>query len=114
MRGGPLRLLQRLAPPARCRAAVQRASAATLTGHRAADRLHRLEVARRRDREAGLHDVHAELGELVRHPELLGHGHAAAGGLLAVAQRGVEDEDSVGVVAMCVNLALPVEIAANL
>ncbi len=75
--------------------AVARASAATLHRDLAAHRLHRLEVARRRDREPRLHDVHAQLGELVGHAQLLGHGHAAAGGLLAVAQGGVEDVDSV-------------------
>src|SRR5450432_4782357 len=56
---------------------------------------HGLEVALGRDGEPGLEDVHAEVAELVRHAQLLGHGHAATGRLLAVAQRGVEDEDAV-------------------
>jgi hypothetical protein len=46
----------------------------------------------RRDREPGLDDVHAEVDELGRHAPLLAHGHAAPGRLLAVAQRGVEDQ----------------------
>ena len=50
----------------------------------------------RGDGEPRLQDVHAQLGELVRHAHLLGHGHAAAGRLLAVAQGGVEDVDAFG------------------
>ena len=65
--------------------------------HLARHRLHRLEVTARSGREARLDDVHAELGERARHPQLLGPGHAAARGLLAVAQRGVEDQHSIGV-----------------
>jgi hypothetical protein len=59
----------------------------------AADLLHRLEVAGRGDREPGLHHVHPQLRQLVGQAQLLGHGHAAAGRLLAVAQGGVEDVD---------------------
>ena len=58
--------------------------------HRAGNGAHRLEVAVRRDREAGLDDVHAQAIELLRQAQLLGRGHAEAGRLLAVAKRGVE------------------------
>ena len=92
--GRRLRALERLGRPldverggARQRRDLDRDLAAHL--------LHRLEVAVRRDGEPRLHDVHAQLGELVGHAQLLGHGHAAAGGLLAIAQGGVEDMDSV-------------------
>ncbi len=44
------------------------------------------------DGEAGFEDVDAERGELVGHAELFGVVHGAAGGLLAVAEGGVEDE----------------------
>ena len=61
------------------------------------DRLDRLEVARRGDREAGLDDVDAEARELVRDLQLLARVERDAGRLLAVAQRRVEDQYSVGV-----------------
>ena len=72
------------------------------TGHNRAfdlpgDRLYGLEVAGARDREAGLDDVDAQAGELVGDLELLGRVERDAGRLLAVAQRGVEDQYSVGV-----------------
>jgi hypothetical protein len=60
-------------------------------------RLHRLEVARRRDREAGLDHVDSEARELVGDLELLCGVQRDARRLLAVAQRGVEDADVVGV-----------------
>ena len=47
------------------------------------------------DGEAGFEDVDAERGELVGHAQLFGGVHGAAGGLLAVAQGGVEEEDLV-------------------
>ena len=59
--------------------------------HLARDRLHRLEVARRGDREAGLDDVHAEPRELVRDLELLLPVERDPRRLLAVAQGRVED-----------------------
>ena len=62
----------------------------------ARDRLHRLEIARRGDGEAGLDHVDAEVLEGVSHLELLAEVHAGAGRLLAVAQRGVEDDQAVG------------------
>ena len=61
----------------------------------ASDRLDRFEVAGRGDREAGLDDVDAEAGELMRDLELLAGVQRDAGRLLAVAQRGVEDADVV-------------------
>ena len=61
------------------------------------DSMHRLEIAGRRSREAGLDDIDAEALELARDRELLLDVHGAAGRLLAVAQRGVEDADVVGV-----------------
>ena len=63
---------------------------------RLGDRLHRLEVAVRRRREAGLDDVDLEPLELARDAQLLVLGHRGAGRLLAVAQGGVEDEQAVG------------------
>ena len=55
-----------------------------------------LEVAVRRDREAGLDHVDAHLLQHLGDAQLLGHGHRAAGRLLAVAQGGVEDDDALG------------------
>ena len=54
------------------------------------------EVAVGGDGEAGLEDVDAEGGELVGHAELFVVVHGAAGGLLAVAEGGVEEDDLVG------------------
>ena len=62
----------------------------------AGDRLHGLEVAGRGDREAGLDDVDAQARELVGDLELLGRVERDARRLLAVAQRRVEDQYSVG------------------
>ena len=56
----------------------------------------RLEVALAGDREAGLDDVDAEAGELLGDLELLAHVERDARRLLAVAQRGVEDDHSLG------------------
>ena len=61
----------------------------------AADRLDRLEVARRRGGEARLDHVDAEVAQRPRDLELLPEVHRRAGRLLAVAQRGVEDDDAV-------------------
>ena len=63
----------------------------------ARDRLHGLEVARRGDREAGLDHVDAEPRELLGDLELLLRVQRDARRLLAVAQRRVEDQYSVGV-----------------
>jgi len=62
------------------------------------DRLHRLEVAGRRDREPGLDDVDPETRQLLGDLELLRDVEGDARRLLAVAQRGVEDQYSVGIV----------------
>ena len=59
------------------------------------DRRDRLEIAVRGDREAGLDDVDAHRVEEIGDLELLLEGHGRAGALLAVAQRGVEDQHAV-------------------
>ncbi len=61
----------------------------------ARDGLDALEIAGRRDRKAGLDHVDAEIFEGVRHLQLLGQVHAGAGGLFAVAQGRVEDDQAV-------------------
>ena len=63
------------------------------------DLRHRLEVAVGGDREAGLDDVDAHLVEELGDLELLFERHRRAGRLLAVAERGVEDDDAVLVLA---------------
>ena len=70
----------------------------------ARDRLDGLEVAGRGDREAGLDDVDAQARELLGDLELLGRVQRDAGRLLAVAQRRVEDQYSVGVVRLIMSL----------
>ncbi len=52
-----------------------------------------LEVAGRGDRKAGLDHVDAQVDQRLGHFQLLGQVHAGAGRLLAVAERGVEDDD---------------------
>src|SRR5439155_11422231 len=68
--------------------------------HRALDRLrdrgHRLRVAWRGDREAGLDDVDPQARELMRDLELFLHVERDSRRLLAIAQRRVEDEYAVG------------------
>src|SRR5207249_9853315 len=59
--------------------------------HLPSDGLHRLEVAGRSDREAGLDHVDAEIRQCPRHLKLLRQVHAGARALLAVAQRRVEN-----------------------
>ena len=68
----------------------------------AGDRLDRLEVAGRGDREAGLDHVDAQTRQLLGDLHLLGGVERDAGRLLAVPQRGVEDVDAV-----CVSLPVP-------
>ncbi len=64
--------------------------------HLGGDLPHAAIVPLRRGREAGLDDVHAERVELPGESDLFLGGQAVAGGLLAVAERGVEDEDVAG------------------
>src|SRR5207244_4713865 len=65
------------------------------SGYLACNSLHRLEVAGRGDGEAGLDDVHAEVLERLSHFQLLGKVHAGPRGLLAVPQRGIENDQTV-------------------
>ena len=65
--------------------------------HLAGDGAHGLKVPVGGDREAGLDDIHLELGEHTGDAQLLLHIHGAAGGLLAVAQGGVKDQNAVAV-----------------
>ena len=55
-----------------------------------------LEIAGAGDREPGLDDVHAQLGERPGDLEFFAGGHAAARRLLPVPQGGVEDQDAFG------------------
>ena len=57
------------------------------------DGLHRFKVALRGNGESRFQDVHAQAVELAGHLDFLRQVHAAAGRLLAVAQRGVKDEN---------------------
>ena len=61
------------------------------------DSMHRLEVAVRRSGEPALDDIDVQALELARDRDFLLDVHGAARRLLAVAQRGVEDADVVGV-----------------
>jgi hypothetical protein len=68
----------------------------------------RFEIARRRDGEARLEDVDAERRELVRHAQLLTMMHGASGALLAVAERGVKEDDVIRVGhGICVHKPVP-------
>jgi len=58
--------------------------------------VHRPEVVLTGHRKAGLDDVHPEEIQLARHPDFILEVHAAARRLLSVAQRRVENRDSVG------------------
>ena len=64
---------------------------------RAANRVrnlaHRLEIARRSDRKASFDHIHAQIHERLRDFQLLFEVHAAAGRLLAVAERGIENNN---------------------
>ena len=88
---GPLGVLQRLGGALHVQRAAARQRGHLRPRELAADRVDGFEIAFGGDREAGLQNVHAEFHQLARHPQLLGHGHAAAGRLLAVAQRRVEN-----------------------
>mmetsp|Transcript_100316 Transcript_100316/g.279272 ORF Transcript_100316/g.279272 Transcript_100316/m.279272 type:complete len:521 (+) Transcript_100316:2515-4077(+) len=74
--------------------AGQRADRAVLDGRR--DRLHRLEVAVAGRRKACLDDVDPHALQLAGDAQLFLARHRRAGRLLAVAQRGVEDDQLVG------------------
>src|SRR5207248_2790900 len=74
--------------PADRRGARERAD---LLGHLA----RRLEVLLGRDGEAGLDDVHVQARQLPGHLQLFHRVHREPGRLLAVTERGVEDDDSV-------------------
>src|SRR5438309_587667 len=63
--------------------------------HLLGDLAHRLEILVRGDGEARLDDVDVQAGELPRHLELLLRVHGKPGGLLAVPERRVEDDDPV-------------------
>jgi hypothetical protein len=65
-------------------------------GELARHRVHCFGVALRGNRESRFQDVHAQFHQLRRHAELLRNGHATAGRLLPVTQRGVEDVDPIG------------------
>ncbi len=62
--------------------------------HPAGHRLHRAEVAVGRDGKTRLDHVHPEGLQVTRHQDLLFQAHAAAGRLLAVAERGIKDGDA--------------------
>ena len=57
------------------------------------NRLDRLEVPLRSDRKTGFNDVDVESLELPGHLQFLFEIHRTAGGLFAIAQRGIEDVD---------------------
>src|SRR5206468_5858006 len=59
------------------------------------DRVDGLEVPLADDGESGLDDIDLEAGKLAGDLELFAEVHRGAGALLAVAERGVEDDDSI-------------------
>src|SRR5260370_39944839 len=64
-------------------------------GELAADGVDGFKITVRRNGKTSLENVHAQLHQFVGHAGLLGYRHAAAGRLLAIAQRGVENIDAV-------------------
>src|SRR3989442_582649 len=76
----------------------------TLLAHLA----HRLEILVRGDGEARLDDVDVQAGELLRHLELLLRVHGKSGGLLAVPERRVEDDDPVHYLSSIALVRVPV------
>jgi hypothetical protein len=82
--------------------ACQRAHRAL--AHRVGNRPHRLEVSVGGGREAGFDHVDAQALELARDAQLLLACHRRAGGLFAIAQRGVEDDQLVGHANSCLRL----------
>ena len=93
---GRLERARRLLDVLRPRAGQRRNGRAPHLGRNLA---HRFGIGRRRDREAGLDDVHAERVEGAGQRELGGHVQREAGRLLAVAERRVEDDYAGGTVA---------------
>ena len=83
------------APDVLLRAAGEAADLDAVAGL-SGDGLDGVEVALAGGGEARLDDVDAEDFELVSDAELLAEVHGAAGGLLAVAKRGVEEDDLIG------------------
>jgi hypothetical protein len=73
-------------------AAGQRADGG-LAAKLAGDLTDRVKVSRRGDRETGLDDVDTEFDKSFGDAQFFGRRHAASGGLLAVAERGVKDQD---------------------
>ena len=69
--------------------------------HFPGDRLHCLEISGRAGWKARLDDVHAHALELAGDPQLLLARHAGACGLLAIAQGGIQEDDSVFVHGGC-------------
>ena len=65
------------------------------TGHFGGDGAHGLGVGFGSDRKARFDDIHAQSVQLPGQLQLLGHAQREAWRLLAVAQRGVEDDDTV-------------------
>ena len=88
-----LRLPQGFPGPLNVRAASARQAGNDGTAYDFGDRLHRLEVTLRGDREPGLDHVYTQAIKLVREPQFLLLVHAATRRLLAVPQRGVENRD---------------------
>ena len=83
-------------------AAGQRGHGAVLDG--LGDGFHTLEVLGRDDGETCFDDIHAQCVQLTGHFQLFGKVHAAAGGLLTVAQGRVENLDSFHAGVLLINL----------
>ena len=60
------------------------------------DGMNGFKVAHAGGRETGFDDVHAKAFQLTRHTELFLEVHGSAGGLLAIAERRVENNDAIG------------------
>ncbi len=70
---------------------------ARLTAHGLSDLAHRVQVARRGGREAGLDDVHTQAGQLAGDLQLLLDVQRRARRLLPIAQGGIKDQNNVAV-----------------
>src|ERR1700691_2656207 len=60
-----------------------------------ADRIYRLRISLRGDRETGFEDIDAQFHQFRSHPEFLWHGHAASGRLFPVSKSRIEDVNAV-------------------